>query len=79
MKLATIAFLVLMLSGAAVANPGMGRKTAWRVAQSADACLVNCASQNDSCKRMCPTSYSGPCVSACDNQAQFCRQSCQRR
>ena len=76
MKSATIAILALILSGAAVANAG---KTGWRVAQSADACLVSCASQNDSCKRMCPTSYNGPCMSACDNQAQFCRQSCQQK
>jgi len=79
MKSAMIAILVLILSGAAFANPGTGRKTGWRVAQSADACLVTCANQNDTCKRTCPTTYNGPCTSACDNQAQFCRQSCPQK
>jgi hypothetical protein len=54
-------------------------KARWRVAESANVCLVNCASENDSCKRMCPPTYSVPCMSACDNQAQFCRQACQQK
>jgi hypothetical protein len=77
MKLAMIAVLVSLLSGRAVADPLVGRKEPLRVAETANACLVNCASQNDACKRTCPTTYNGPCVSACDNQVNFCRQTCQ--
>jgi cbb3-type cytochrome oxidase subunit 3 len=77
MKAAAVGILVLFF-GAVFAHAD-SPKARWRVAQSANACLINCASQNDSCKRMCPSSYSGPCLSACDNQAQFCQQNCQRR
>jgi hypothetical protein len=79
MKLATIAALVLMLSVAALADPGAGRKSTWRVAESANACLINCANQSDSCKRLCPATYNGPCATACENQAEFCRQACQQK
>jgi hypothetical protein len=77
MKSATIAILVLTLSAAAFAEPGGERKRAF--AESASACLMNCANQSDSCKRLCPTTYNGPCTAACDNQAQFCRQACQEK
>ena len=46
---------------------------------TSDACLANCATQNASCKRVCPTTLSTPCLNACDSQAQTCRQSCQSR
>ncbi|MGJ4892989.1 hypothetical protein ACQR0Z_27935 [Bradyrhizobium sp. HKCCYLS3077] len=69
---ALVAAVVTTAAGAAVKSP-------WRLAESGNACLINCASQTDACKRVCPTSYSGPCLSACDNQAQFCQQSCQRK
>lgn len=79
MKSTTIRVLLLILASTAVSDAGWGARAAWRVAQSANACLTNCASQNDSCKRICPTTYNGPCISACDNQAQVCRQACQGR
>jgi hypothetical protein len=79
MKLATIAILVMTLSGAAFAEPGVRGKTAWRVAESTNSCLIYCANQSDSCKRMCPATYNGPCTAACDNQAQFCMQACQQK
>jgi hypothetical protein len=73
----TILFCISFAEPSTSASPS--GKTVLRLAQSSSACLVNCASENDSCKRLCPVTYSGPCVSACDNQAQFCRQNCQRR
>ena len=77
MKLATFTVFGLLLLGPISAQAGSPVKAGPKVADAANACLINCASQNNSCKRMCPTTYSGPCMSACDNQAQFCRQSCQ--
>jgi len=77
MKAAAVGLFALFF-GAAFAH-AESPKVRWQMAQSANACLINCASQNDSCKRMCPSSYSGPCLSACDNQAQFCQQNCQRK
>jgi hypothetical protein len=44
---------------------------------TSDACFANCASQDASCKRVCPTTLSTPCLSSCDSQAQTCKQSCQ--
>jgi hypothetical protein len=79
MRFATVGLFALLIAGATAAHAGSANESPWRVAQNANACLINCASQNDSCKRMCPSSYSGPCLSACDNQAQFCQQNCQRR
>jgi hypothetical protein len=76
---AVIFAIVALLPGIASANSTLQSKTAWRVAESANACLTNCASQNDACRRTCPTTYSGPCTGACDNQAQFCRQACQQK
>ena len=46
------------------------------MADFSDACMANCSSQADACKRVCPTTYNVPCLSACDSQAQTCRQSC---
>ena len=77
MRISTLGLFALFLFGIGAAHAETVNSR-WIVAESANACLVNCASQNDSCKRVCPTTYSGPCISACDNQAQFCRQSCQR-
>lgn len=65
--------------GVAPTSAGIVKKVGPRVADAADACLVNCSSQNASCKRTCPTTFNGPCISACDNQAQFCTQNCQRK
>jgi hypothetical protein len=79
MKLATLTVFGLLLLGPISAEGSSLLKASWKVADAASACLMNCASQNDSCKRMCPTTYSGPCNAACDNQAQFCRQSCQQK
>jgi hypothetical protein len=45
---------------------------------TSDACLANCATQNASCQRVCPTTLSTPCISSCEAQAQTCRQSCRR-
>ncbi|MBI5263383.1 MAG: hypothetical protein HY852_16360 [Bradyrhizobium sp.] len=74
------AILVLLLAGNAVAEPVILVNGKLRVADAAtDACLANCATQNESCKRVCPMTLSTPCISSCDSQAQTCRQSCQGR
>ena len=39
---------------------------------TSDACLANCATQNASCQRVCPTTLSTPCISSCEAQAQTC-------
>lgn len=46
---------------------------------SADVCLANCASQNESCRRVCPITLGSTCLNACDSQAQTCRQNCRPR
>ena len=76
MKTAVIGIAILAFATPAFAGAVTAAKVTWRVAESANACLVNCDSQNSACKRVCPTTYSDPCLSACENQAQFCRQSC---
>ena len=78
MKLALSAALFLALIGSAVAGQSNVSIGKLRLADAAsDACFANCASQNDACKRVCPTTLGAPCQSACDSQAQTCRQSCQ--
>jgi hypothetical protein len=80
MKFAFGAGLLLSLIGPALAEPGIAVKSKWRFADAAaDACFANCANENASCKRVCPTTLSTPCLSACDSQMQTCRQSCQNR
>ena len=79
MKFAFGAALLLSLIGPARAEPGIVIKSKLRFADAADACFANCTNQNASCKRVCPTTFSTPCLSACDSQAQTCRQSCQNR
>ncbi len=79
MKFVVFATLLCVSFMGPSASASPSGKVVWRVAQAANACLINCASESDSCKRVCPATYSGPCISACDNQAQFCRQNCQRR
>jgi hypothetical protein len=41
-----------------------------------EACLSRCASAATSCQAVCPKTFSGPCLSSCDTQAQYCRQAC---
>ena len=79
MRLRAIGLVVAMAAAMVTTAANAAMKSPWRVAESANACLVNCASQAEACKRVCPSSYSGPCLSSCDNQAQFCQQSCQRK
>ena len=80
MKLVLCAALSLLLIGAAAAGQGSVSIGRLRLADAAtDACFANCANQNDACKRVCPITLGAPCQSACDSQAQTCRQSCQNR
>jgi hypothetical protein len=77
MRLALCIVLIGLLAGPAVADQHRNRL---RVADATtDACLANCATQNASCQRVCPTTLSAPCVSSCEAQAQTCRQSCRRQ
>jgi len=79
MKLLLSAALFFTVIGTAMAGPAVSNGK-WRLADAAtDACFASCASQNDSCKRVCPTTFGAPCMSTCDSQAQTCRQSCQNK
>ena len=78
LALALLVFLSMVGTAAAGTNPVSIGKL--RLADAAsDACFANCANQNASCKRVCPTTFSTPCVNACDSQMQTCTQSCQGR
>ena len=80
MKLFAMSTLIMcLLAGTALASEGPTKKRTLRIADSSGACLANCSYQNDSCKRVCPTTYNVPCLSACDSQAQTCRQGCQNK
>ena len=79
MKLILSAVLSVLLIGSATAGQGNVSIGKLRLADAAsDACVASCASQNDSCKRVCPTTLGAPCQSACDSQAHTCRQNCRR-
>ena len=75
--------LVLLVAsiafGVAPTSAGIVRKVGPRVADATEACLSSCSSESASCKRACPTTFNGPCINACDSQAQFCTQNCQRK
>ena len=80
MKLVLCAALSLLMIGTAAAGQSNFSPVKLRLADAAsDACFANCASQNDACKRVCPTTLGAPCQSACDSQAQTCRRSCQNK
>jgi hypothetical protein len=80
MRLALGAALLFALLGTAVAGTNSVGVSKIRLADAAaDACFANCASQHASCKRVCPTTFSTPCLSACDSQLQTCRQGCLQR
>jgi hypothetical protein len=74
--------LAVAVSGTVIgtfANAESRRKASWRFADAVNACLIDCANEEQSCKRLCPATYNTPCMAACDNQAQFCRLNCQRK
>jgi hypothetical protein len=59
---------------------GGATTTKLRVADAAtDACFASCANTNASCKRVCPATFSTPCINSCDSQAQTCTQSCRNK
>jgi hypothetical protein len=73
--LSLVLSVLLGMTLAAAENPSR-----LRLAQGADAaCFANCSSQSTSCKRVCPTTFNVPCLSACDSQYQTCTQGCQKR
>jgi hypothetical protein len=82
MKHASIAAVTLvLLLGIAPANAGPDQSARLRLAQasSSQACMSNCSTQAESCKRACPQTFSTPCLNACDSQAQTCSRSCQTK
>ena len=80
MRILLSAALFFSLIGAAAAGGSLFRNVNGRSADAAsDACAANCVNENASCRRVCPTTLGASCLSACDSQAQTCRQSCQRR
>jgi hypothetical protein len=70
--------LFVTLIGPAMAGPMLSKGKVQFADAASDACFASCSTQSDSCKRTCPTTFSGPCLSACDSQAQTCRQGCRR-
>ena len=70
--------LFITMIGPAMAGPMLSKGKVRLADAASDACFSSCAAQSDSCKRTCPTTFSGPCLSACDSQAQTCRQGCRR-
>jgi hypothetical protein len=80
MKFVFGAALLIALIGSAVAETTPAVRNNARFADAtADACFAKCSSDNASCKRVCPTTFNVPCLSACDSQLQTCRQGCQNR
>jgi hypothetical protein len=80
MKLALSLALLISLTASALADPGIAARSRLRFADAtADACFANCANDNASCKRVCPTTFGTPCLNACDSQMQTCRQGCRSR
>jgi hypothetical protein len=77
MKIVIAAMALILMVCDASANPLQSSK--FRMADSSDACMANCATQNASCKRVCPTTFSTPCLSSCDSQMQICTQGCRAR
>ena len=78
MKLTLGVAILFLMSGPILAATTTTNSSKVRFADAAsDACFANCANQDASCKRVCPTTLSTPCLSSCDSQAQTCRQSCQ--
>jgi hypothetical protein len=51
----------------------------YRLADSSDVCVAGCSNQNASCKRVCPTTFSTPCLNSCDSQMQTCQRGCQAK
>lgn len=80
MKRALSVVLLLSLTSAAALAGDSFSPVKLRIADAAsDACLANCATQNASCQRVCPTTLATPCINNCQVQAQTCRENCQRR
>jgi hypothetical protein len=69
--------LLSAVSFGAIAQTGGGQQSSGRGA--VEACLTKCSNDDASCRRVCPVTFSGPCLSSCDSRAQSCRQSCQGR
>jgi hypothetical protein len=80
MKFTLATAVLLALLGTAFADSGSTGASKLRLAQgSSQACMSNCSTQAESCKRACPATFSTPCLNSCDSQAQTCTRGCQTR
>ena len=75
MKLGFCVVLLSLLTFDALAQSGVGGQRTGGV----EACLAKCSSDDSSCRRACPVTFSGPCLNSCDIRTQSCRQTCQSR
>lgn len=79
MRVAVIFAAILALGALALVEPAAALQPKYRVADAAsDSCRAQCSSKIEACKRVCPSTFSTPCLNSCDNQAMACRQSCDR-
>jgi hypothetical protein len=80
MRAVSGALFLLLLSATACHATGTFKLGKYQIADnSSDACVASCSNQNISCKRVCPATFSTPCLDACDSQLQICQQNCRRR
>jgi hypothetical protein len=80
MKFGLVTPVLLALVAVAWAEGGSRGSGRLQLAQgSPDACMANCSSQAETCKRTCPTTFSTPCLNSCDSQAQTCARGCQAK
>ena len=67
MKLLFFVALLSIVSVGVLAQGGMsGQKTG-----AVEACQTKCSNDDASCRRACPITFSGPCLSSCDNRTQM--------
>jgi hypothetical protein len=79
MKWAWCGVILVALAGSSLAETGPGMKGAQLADASTDACIASCSTENASCKRVCPVTFSAPCLNACDSRYKTCTQGCQTK
>jgi hypothetical protein len=79
MKILLVTALCLSMLSVSGQAANLSKPQPFLVSDNTDACVASCATQSASCKRVCPATFNTPCLNACDNQEQTCRQGCQRR
>ena len=79
LSLGSAVALLTTVASLTLADQSSTRMNKPHLADNSAACMASCASQNASCKRVCPSNFNTPCLSACDSQYQTCTQGCQQR